>query len=96
MPSSLSRIPDKMCFGKCFEFYQCSKKKLLDENDIETYSIENERKSVIAERYIRALKNWIYKYTTTISKNSRCIREHIIISKYKNIFSKSLSSYWTE
>ena len=33
------------------------------------YSIHNEGKSVVAERFIRALKNKIYKYMTSISKN---------------------------
>ena len=33
------------------------------------YSANNERKSVIAERFIRTLKNEIYKYMTSISKN---------------------------
>ena len=35
-------------------------------NDIEMYSMHNERKSVIAERFIRTLKNIIYKYMTSI------------------------------
>ena len=33
------------------------------------YSINNEGKSVVAERFIRTLKNKIYKYMTSISKN---------------------------
>ena len=32
------------------------------------YSIHNEEKSVVDERFIRTLKNKIYKYITTISK----------------------------
>ena len=39
----------------------------LKGNDIAMYSIHNEGKSVIAERFIRTLKNKIYKYMTTIS-----------------------------
>ena len=31
------------------------------------YSIHNEGKSVVAERFIRKLKNRIYKYMTSIS-----------------------------
>ena len=41
----------------------------LVKNDIKMYSTHNERKSVIAERLIRPLKNKIYKYMTSISKN---------------------------
>ena len=33
------------------------------------YSTHNEGKLVVTERYIRTLKNRIYKYTTSISKN---------------------------
>ena len=33
------------------------------------YAIHNEGESVFAERFIRTLKNAIYKYMTSISKN---------------------------
>ena len=33
------------------------------------YSTQNEGKSVVAERFVRPLKNKIYKYMTSISKN---------------------------
>ena len=33
------------------------------------HSIHNEGKSVVAERFIRALKTKIYKYMTSVSKN---------------------------
>ena len=33
------------------------------------YSMHNERKSIITERFIGTLKNKIYKYMTSISKN---------------------------
>ena len=33
------------------------------------YSTHNEGKSVIAERFVRTLKNKIYKYMTSISTN---------------------------
>ena len=45
------------------------KKWLQDYNDIVMYSTNNEGKSVVAERFIRTLKNKIYKYMTAISKN---------------------------
>ena len=41
----------------------------LDKNYIEMYLTQNEGKSVVAERFIRILKNKIYKYMTSISKN---------------------------
>ena len=33
------------------------------------YSTHNERKSVVAERFIRTVKSRIYKYLTSVSKN---------------------------
>ena len=44
-------------------------KSWLQDNDIEIYSTHNEGKSVAGERFIRTLKNKIYKYMTSVSKN---------------------------
>ena len=44
-------------------------KSWLEKNAIQMYSMNNEGKSVIAERFIRTLKNKIYKYMTSVSKN---------------------------
>ena len=44
-------------------------KSFLKNNDIEMYSTHNERKSVISERFIRTVKNKIYKYMTSVWKN---------------------------
>ena len=41
----------------------------LEKNNLEMYSTHNEGKSVVAERFIRTLKNEIYKYMTSISKH---------------------------
>ena len=43
-------------------------KSWLEKNDIEMYSTHNEEKSVVAKRFIRTLKNKIYKYMTSTSK----------------------------
>ena len=39
----------------------------LEKNAIGMYSTQNERKSVIAERFVRTLKNKISKYMASIS-----------------------------
>ena len=64
-----NRKTNEICFDKGSEFYNTSKKLLLEEDGIEMYSTHNEGKSVIAERFIRTLKNKIYKYMTSVSKN---------------------------
>ena len=61
-------------------------KSWLQENDIVMYSTHNDRKSVIAERFIRTLKNKIYKYMTSISKNVYIDKLHNIVNKYNNTY----------
>ena len=51
------------------EFYNNSFKKWLTDNDIEMYSTYNERKSVVSQRFVRTLKNKIYRHITAVSKN---------------------------
>ena len=64
-----NRKPNKIWVDKGSEVYNSSVKKWLKDNDIEMYSIDNEGKSVVAERFIRTLKTKIYKYTSSVSKN---------------------------
>ena len=51
------------------KFYNKSMKSWLEKNNIEMYSTHNDRKSVVAERFIRTLKTKIYKYMNSLSKN---------------------------
>ena len=44
-------------------------KLFLNNNNIEMYSTHNEKNYIIAERFIKTLKNGIYKYITSVSKN---------------------------
>ena len=52
------------------------------------YSTNNEGKSVVAERFIRTLKNKIYKYMTEISKN-------VYIDKLDDIVRENNNTYHT-
>ena len=67
-----NRKPNKIWVDKGSEFYNTSFKKWLKGNDIIMHSTHNEGKSVLAKRFIRKLKNKIYKYMTSVSKN-KCI-----------------------
>ena len=51
-----NRKPNKIWTDKGSEFFNNYFKKWLKDNDMEMYSISNEGKSVIAERFIRTLK----------------------------------------
>ena len=63
------RKPNKRWVNQGSEFYNNSFKDFLKINNIEMYSTYNEGKSVVAERFIRTLKNKIFKHMTAISKN---------------------------
>ena len=49
------------------------------------YSIHNEGKSAVAERFIRTLKTKIYKYMTSIWKNRYIDKFYDIVNEYNNI-----------
>ena len=61
--------PKKIWVDRGSEFYNRSMKSYLQNIDIEMYSTHNEGRFVVAERFIRTLKNKIYKYMTSISRN---------------------------
>ena len=63
-----NRKPNKIWVDKGSEFYNRSMKSWPEKNDIQMYSPHNEGKSVVAERFIKTLKNKIYKYMTSVSK----------------------------
>ena len=65
-------------------------KSWLEKNDIEMYSTHNEGKSVIAERFIRTLKNKIYKYMTSVSKNEYIDKLDDIVNKYNNTYHSTI------
>ena len=80
------RKPNKIWVDKGSEFYNNSFKKWLQDNDIVMYSTNNKGKSVVAERFIRTLKNKIYKCMTSISKNVYIDKLDDIVQKYNNTY----------
>ena len=54
------------------------------------YSTHNEEKSVVAERFIRTLKNKIYKYMTLISKNVYIDKLDDIVNGYNNTYHRTI------
>ena len=63
---STKRKPNKIWVDQGSEVYNNSFKKWLKDNGISMYSAYNEGKSVVAERFIRTLKNKIYKHMAAI------------------------------
>ena len=62
-----NRKTNKIWVDKGSEFYNRSMKSWIEKNNIEMYSTHNEGKSVVTGRFIRNLKNKIYKYMVSIS-----------------------------
>ena len=69
---------NKIWVDKWSEFYNRSMKSWLQENDIKMYSTYNQEKSVVVERFIRTLKDKIYK----------CIYENVYINNLGDIVNK--------
>ena len=84
--------PNKIWVDHGSEFYNKNFKDFSKENDIKMYSTFNEGKSVVAERFIRTLKNKIYKHMTTIGKNLYFNDLDDIVNKYNNSFHNSIKN----
>ena len=57
------------------------------------YSKYNEGKSVVAERFIRNLKNKIYNYMTAVLRNVYFDVLDDIVDKYNNIHINTINIY---
>ena len=84
------RKPNKIWVDQGSEFYNQSFKDFLKINNIEMYSTYNEGKSVVAERFIRTLKNKIFKHMTTISKKVYIDWLNDMINEYNNTIHKTI------
>ena len=78
------RKPTKIWVDQGGEFYNNVFEKWLSDNDINTYSTYNEGKSVVAERFIRTLKNKLNKHMTATAKNVYYDVLDDVVNKYNN------------
>ena len=85
-----NRKPNKIWVDKGSEFYNNSLKKWLKDNDILMYSIHNDGKSVVAQKFIRTLKTKIYKYMTSISQNMYIDKLDDIVGEYNNTYHRTI------
>ena len=79
-----NRKPNKIWIDQGGEFYNNVFKKWLSDNDVIMYSRYNEGKSVVAERFIRTLKNKFYKHMTATGKNVYYDVLDDVVNKYNN------------
>ena len=78
------RKPNKIWVDQGGEFYNNVFEKWLSDNDINMYSTYNEGKSVVAERFIRTLKNKLYKLMTATGKNVYYDVLDDVVDKFNN------------
>ena len=76
--------PNKIWVNQGGEFYNNFFEKWLSDNDIIMYSTYKEGNSVVAERFIRTLKNKLYKHMTATGKNVYYDVLDDVINKYNN------------
>ena len=79
-----NRKPNKIWVDQGGEFYNNVFEKWLSDNDINMYSTYNESKSVVAKRFIRTLKNKLYKHMTATGKNVYYDVLDDVVNKYNN------------
>ena len=79
-----NRKPNKIKVDQGGEFYNNVFKKWLSDNDIIMYSTYYEGKSVVAERFLRTLKNKLYKHMTVTGKNVYYDVLDDVVNKYNN------------
>ena len=66
-------------------------KSWLQDNNIEMYSTHKERKAIVAEIFMRTLKNKIYKYIISILRKVFIDTVDDIVDEYKNTYQKTTS-----
>ena len=84
------RKRNKIWVDQGSEFCNQSFKDFFKINNIKMYSTFNEEKSVVSERFIRRLKNKIFKHMTAISKNVYFDVLEDIVNKYNNTVHRTI------
>ena len=87
---SEGREQNKISVDQGSEFYKNVFQNLLKIDNIEMYSTYNGVKSAIAERFIRTLKNKVFKHMTAISKNVYFDLLNDIVDKYDNTVHRTI------
>ena len=88
----MNLVDDQTKYGliKEVSFDNKTFKNWLINEGIEMYSTHNEGKSVVAERFIRTLKNKLYKHMTAIGKNVYWNVLDDVVDKYNNTINRSI------
>ena len=65
-------------------------KSWFQDNHIEIYSTDNKELFIVAKIFIKTLKNKIYKYMTSVSKNMYIDKLVDIVIKYSNTYHNTI------
>ena len=65
-------------------------KSWLHNNDIEIHSTHTERKFALTERFIKTLKNEIYKHMTAVSENVNIDKLYTAVDKCNNRYHRTI------
>ena len=84
-----NRKPNKIWVDQGSEFYNNAFKDFLKINNIKMYSTCN-KYNVVAEKFIRNLKNKIFKHMSAFSKNVYFDVLDDIVNKYNNTVHRSI------
>ena len=87
---SCTHWENKIWVVKINEFYSSSFQKWLKDNDIEMLSTHNEGKSVVAEKFIRTLKNKIYEHMTAVSKDVYIDKLDDMVNENNKIYHRTI------
>ena len=82
--------PTKLWTDKGKEFYNKSMKDLLEKNNVELYSTEDEEKSSIVERWNRTIKRNMWKYFSANKTMKYIDILPNLIKKYNNTYHRSI------
>ena len=86
------RKPNKIWVDQGGKFCKKLFKGFLKRNNIEMYSSFNEGKSVVAEIFIRTLKNKLFKHMVAVSKNVYIDVLNDIVNKWNNTIHRTIKT----
>ena len=89
--TSKKRKPNKIWVDQGGEFYNNLLTRFLKINYIEMFSVYNEEKSIVAERFIRNLKKKNFKHMTAISKSVYFDVLDDFVNKYNNTVHRTIN-----
>ena len=84
------RKPKRLWVDQDTEFYNRVFREWLEKNDVEMYSVYNEGKAVVVERFNRTMKEWMWRYFSANNTHRYYDILDTLISSYNAKFRRSI------